>query len=248
MEKILYCRPASEFTIRELEARIGPLQGKYEKPFFDVIRRKIKKDPAFYMTNEIRYHSIFSRENEFETGKWLPYSEYFEELEMDFFSFDGISDQDMISLINDKNRVKKHPQKAQTVLKELDDFGRRFTTAIIDLGYIRQDLISIGYNFDKRLSFLSDSDFFESMVWVDRYETYEYDCDVRLKEALDFLEYKLSPVQFSLLRYHILSGALEKELSESNHAPYSDVEWEFLCTAQENIEQYREELRKIIFS
>lgn len=247
MDNILFCRPASEFTIEELEAKIGPLKGKYEKIFFDVLKEKIRKNPIDYL-NYFRINIMDSSNPE--RGEWLLYQE-FDESDEDFFPADGVSNLDLFYLLRGWEHAQKHPNRAQMILSELEGFTRRLITTIVSLGYVRCNLISFGRFLEERLAWLVK---WHDFSWVEMrnnssiYETYRFDCNGKLKEALGFLENKLPPVQFSLFQYNVLSGALMGDYDESDHSPYSDTEWGILRTAVKNARQYQDELRKIIFS
>ena len=236
-----YCRPAEEFTIKELEDAIEiQEEDEYEVGLFNYVKISIDTMTPRHFIDIMRGLCLDIGGRLFSGKKF--YREILECCRRIPFSIGGFGNLGIWQVIVEDDYSDRCGHKLATSSKKL---AKKIIEAVFDLGYVRNDLRVI----DERIQFIYPefcARFKECLDEEGFYETYNLDADRRIQNALKYLESILTPLQYGVYAYNIQSetlidavdNVLNVELDKmtpSQFLPYSEFEYMLLYAAQRNV-------------
>ena len=271
-EKKLYCRLASEFTIEELEAKIGPFTGEYQLGVFRTLAAQIEKMTPEVFIDNARAYLFWNKDRSGLLYEILDDGEY--GLDYDYPVLEWMNVGDFIGILiccNDDGTVHDDEgildEREVCLIKEARSLEKKIEAAICDLGFIRdfkriQDdrllymkrMWNIHLYPESFLNIRAIKDYVPNVyeAWNNDYSEQE-----RLEALVNFISEKLPPLQRDIFKYDIMSGNMlfsSKLIREGDLVTkinsgyrkfyYSEIEYKLLCAARENVWVWWKEIVK----
>ncbi len=249
-EKKLYCRLASEFTIEELEAKIGKIDNEYESKFFEKIKESINRVGPSDFINSIRSLNIHETSDGAILDAIDSHSDYLAEMLFEYVdcSIDGFTDIEVFNIIIGYYRLIEHYRSAHALHDAYINIMHKTISGVIRLGYIRVELGALIKGDNSIFSPFGNYGHFAWEHWDhnDGYETYDVSTvEFRYQKIMDFMKTRLTMLQYDVFEYWFNNGLL---LDRCRFEEACEDEKRLFREVREVFEENADKLFKILVS